>query len=174
MLPEHPPGALRHPRGSLTYGTQGASAEITQEATCGGQWCGFIVCVSGPRVRQTTCSFLQFNAPPALHCLILAPYYTGGPSWLFGAAPGGKIWAIWPQHHRMPMSNLEAKKTSATWTTTKPIQLAWLPRFAPTSVSHPLGVLRGSHAKIRAGFLCYGSAPPLHLRARRCWCENKK
>ena len=116
---------------------------------------GFIVCVSGPRVRQTTGSFLQFNAPPALHCLILAPYYTGGPSWLFGAAPGGKIWAIWPQHHRMPMSNLEAKKTSATWTTTKPIQLAWPPRFAPTSVSHPLSVLRSSHAKIRAGFLCY-------------------
>ena len=113
------------------------------------------MCVSGPRVRQTTGSSLQFTAPPALHCLIPAPYYTGGPSWLFGAAPGGKIWAIWPQHHRMPMSNLEAKKTSATWTTTKPIQLAWLPRFAPTSVSHPLSVLRGSHTEIRTGFLCY-------------------
>jgi hypothetical protein len=25
-----------------------------------------------------------------------------------------------------------------------------------------------------SGFLCYGSAPPLHLRARRCWLKNKK
>ena len=79
MLPEHPPGALRHPRGSLTYGTQGASAEITQEATCGGQWCGFIVCVSGPRVRQTTGCFSQFNAPLRSTALSQPPTTLGLP-----------------------------------------------------------------------------------------------
>ena len=34
--------------------------------------------------------------PPALYRRILVPYYTKAPSWLFVAAPGGKIWAMWP------------------------------------------------------------------------------
>jgi len=92
--------------------------------------------VSGPGARQNGGCFWQWYAPPAFYRPILAPYYTRDPSWLFGAAPGGKIWATWPHHHRMPAPILEAKGTSAAWSTTMAIQLARLPEFAlPQSIT---------------------------------------
>ena len=134
------------------------------KANLGVQWCRFIVRVSGPGARQNGGCFWQWYAPPAFYRPILAPYYTRDPSWLFGAAPGGKIWATWPHHHRMPAPILEAKGTSAAWTTTMAIQLARLPEFAPTSIYYPSGVPHNSHTEIRTITPLGSSALAAYLR----------
>ena len=164
-LPGYLPAPPRYPWASLTYGTRGPKRgnNVKSQFGCAVVWVYIIVRVGGPGARQNGGCFWQWYAPPAFYRPILAPYYTRDPSWLFGAAPGGKMWATWPhQHHRMPTPILEAKSTSAAWTTTMAIQLARLPEFAPTSIYHPFSVPHNPHTEIRTGVFSSGCLPTLH------------
>jgi hypothetical protein len=128
------------------------------------------------RRAAATCSS---TPPPVLHHHPSpTTYYAKPTSWLFGAAPGGKLW---PQSAppRPAAQSVDKKDMSRTnynggITTTLATKFCTCP-FHSSLFSYPSSKPCDSNTKFRSGPLCTDESSPLLCpRARRSWYEEQE
>jgi hypothetical protein len=142
---QHQPATLQ---GGLTHRTQWPKRGNNEKKNgCTVPWAYRFVLVGHAcgRPAAATCSSPTHPPPPPYATrpppqpttpTTSTPYHTKPPSWLFGAAPGG-ILTMASVPPRTDARSAGKKHMSCTWSTTKELQLLWLPHSALTSYTAP-------------------------------------